>query len=244
MPALALLLVFLLRVFLLPTPVSAAEPLRVAVASNFRVAAEELAERFSGQTDIEVLLSAASTGVLVSQIRGGAPFDLLLAADRRRPQILTEQGLSLEQSRCYAQGSLVLLGADLLVDNPLEHALKGGQSIAIANPRSAPYGEAAQVVLKRFEPEGGGQRRVVMGGNVQQAYQFFHSGAAELALIARSLSPTAGLAIPVSWHAPIDQYLLILATTTQPDTARRFADFLTSPPNADLLAAMGYSACS
>lgn len=216
-----------------------AETLRIAVASNFRPAAAELAQQFTQQSGIDVVLVAASTGVLATQLRAGAPFDVFLAADAARVQTLVDAGLALGPIRCYARGSLVLLGAD-----KLEPALAGNQSIAIANPRSAPYGEAALAVLARDGFRGPKARRVVMGSNVQQALQFYQSGAAPLALIARSLSPASGLPIPPGWHPPIEQYLLISAKTPQPAAAARFTDYLLSADVAARLPDLGYLPCS
>jgi molybdate transport system substrate-binding protein len=220
-------------------PARADEPLRLAVAANFRGAAEALAARFTEIHGTEVVISSAATGVLAAQWRRGAPFDLLLAADRERPAALAAEGLSQGPSDCYAVGSLVLLGG-----GSLEPALADATlSIAIANPRSAPYGAAAIAVLERPGFAGPGARRVVMGGNVQQAYQFFASGAADLALVARSLSPREGLPIPVAWHAPIEQHAIINAGSPRGDLARALLALLQEPAGLRLLAQFGYQPC-
>ncbi|WP_008293146.1 molybdate ABC transporter substrate-binding protein [Congregibacter litoralis] len=214
--------------------------LTIAVAANFRPAAEQLANKFTHETGIPVQISSASTGVLAAQMRRGAPFDILLAADRARPQSLVDDVSSPGPAECYALGSLVLLGA-----KDLESALSDqSKSVAIANPRSAPYGIAAEAVLARYQPANAAKRRIVRGGNVQQALQFYSSGGADLALVARSLSPTAGIAVPNAWHPPIEQYAVLNGRSENPATARRFLEYLLGPDSEPVLAAFGYQQCS
>lgn len=214
--------------------------LTLGVAANFRAAAERLGERFTAETGVEVQVSSASTGVLAAQIRRGAPFDLLLAADRERPQALVDDGSSPGPVQCYARGSLVLLGAESTEDALADAA----KSVAIANPRSAPYGAAAEAVLAREAFAQGARRRILRGSNVQQAMQFYASGGADLALVARSLSPTAGLAIPSSWHPQIEQYAVLNGRSRNKDIAHRFLAYLLSPEATPLLIELGYQSCS
>lgn len=213
--------------------------LSVAVASNFRFAAEQLAADFEAASGITVQLSSASTGVLAAQLRRGAPFDVLLGADKDRPQALHDQKLSSGPARCYAQGSLVLLGAgslEVLTTNP-------GARIAIANPRTAPYGVAALAVLDDmgFKPK---QERLISGTNVLQALQFYQSGAVEYALVARSLSLNEGVPVPLKMHAAIAQYAIIAASSTRIAQANAFLDYLRSPIVEARLPALGYQTCS
>lgn len=220
-----------------------AAPLRIAVAANFRAPAEQLAREFQQQSGVSSRIITASTGILATQLRRGAPFDLLLAADQQRPQALASDGFSLGEARCYARGSLVLLGADTL--NGLH--LKKQQRIAIANPRSAPYGQAAQQVLLRLIPEkqqANMDRQIVSGNNVQQAYQFYSSGAASLALVARSLSDGQGVPIPQDWHSPIRQFAIVSASSQQVAVAEQFLKFLLSPQATTTLQRFGYQPCS
>lgn len=220
--------------------VRAQPPLRIAVAANFRDAAGAVAARFQRERGIPISISSASTGVLASQLQRGAPFDVLLAADRQRPNALAEAGHALGEPICYAVGRLVLLGASSA--NWRTELGNSERSLAMANPRSAPYGQAALAVLERADVADARQRRVVMGSNVQQTFQFWHSGAADLALVARSLSPENGVLIPADWHEPIEQYALISSASTRPQQARAFLDYLGKPAQP-LLQARGYEAC-
>ncbi|MEE4279508.1 MAG: molybdate ABC transporter substrate-binding protein [Halieaceae bacterium] len=212
-----------------------AEALRVAVASNFRPVAEALAADLARSEGFESRISSAASGVLAAQIRAGAPFDLFLAADRQRPIALRAAGVGRGSALCYARGRLVLLGADSVA------ALADPKpSLAIANPRSAPYGKAAMAVLARPEFAPALQRRLVRGANVQQALQFFDSGAADLALVARSLAADRGLLIPGDWHPPIDQFALVLSDDAR---ATRWLAALRAEDYRATLERSGYEAC-
>jgi molybdate transport system substrate-binding protein len=217
----------------------AASPLRIAVASNFRGAIEDLAGRYTARTGVSVTISSAASGVLAAQILRGAPFDVFFAADRDRAQVIVNARRAAGSAVCYARGRLVLLGAD-----DLGAALADRErSIAIANPRSAPYGAAAAAVLQRAGFAGPDQRRVLRGGNVQQALQFFDSGAAQLALVARSLAGDRGIAVPAAWHPPIDQYAVVIDRGAANAVAEEFLRTLDSDEARRALASRGYEPC-
>lgn len=218
----------------------ATEPLTIAVASSFRVAATELAARFEEQTGVRSVLSSGASGMLAAQILKGAPFDLFLSADEARPRAVVGTGEHRDIPVCYARGALVLLGAD-----NLEAALADPtRSLAIANPRSAPYGVAAAAVISRDDFAAGRERRVVRGANVQQALQFYERGAADLALVARAVAGHDGIPVPSTWHTPIDQYAVVLARGERAVTTRRFLSFIRSEAAHVLLRDLGYEPCS
>jgi molybdate transport system substrate-binding protein len=219
---------------------AAPEALRVAVASNFRGAAEIVNARFTEATGIAVRMSSGATGALYSQIEHGAPFDLFLAADSERPARLAAAGTGLDDSRgCYARGRLVLLGAA----PDFAQLADPAYSVAVANPATAPYGVAAVEVLARPAFRGGAARRLVRGANVLQAYQFYRAGAVDLALVARSLAPDAGLLVPAGWHLPIEQHAVVIAASPRIPAARRYLALLRGAPLQQRLAAAGYDPC-
>ena len=133
---------------------NADQTLKLAVASNFRTAAVEIANIFTSQTGNEVNISSASTGKLYAQIINGAPFDIFLAADESIPMQLENKNLTVDGSRfTYACGRLVLWGMDKKTPINSEQLIKwfdGYNKIAIANPKLAPYGAAALDVLKNL----------------------------------------------------------------------------------------------
>lgn len=196
-------LLLFLAIFL-ALPARCDDLLRVAVAANFRATLEQLNQEFTAAGDIEIAISSASTGVLATQLLHGAPFDLFFAADAQHPGELQARGIGVEHF-CYARGALALLGSDTLdaLNNP-------DLSLAIANPQTAPYGRAAVDVLEREMFAAGRGRKLVRGNSVLQAYQFWYSGAVDLALVARSMAPGEHLVVPPDWYRPLDQHLLVL----------------------------------
>ncbi len=218
---------------LLVTPAKAAEPLRIAVAANFRGTLERINDRYSAQSGQQILLSSASTGVLASQINHGAPFDLFFSADEDTPVKLQAAGKGLKSS-CYAMGQMSLVGGDLA-------ALQRPElSLAIANPTTAPYGRAAMEILSRPEFSAIDRGSLIRGTNVLQAFQFWRAGAVDLALVARSLAPE-GSPIPDSWHTPLQQNLLVLRHSKE---ATAYLEWLGSDTVRQMIIDAGYLPCS
>lgn len=225
--------ILLTLLILLPLSAGAAEPLRVAVAANFRATLEKVSADFQAQTGHTVRISSASTGVLATQILHGAPFDLFFAADDQAPAALLRAGIG-HASECYAVGELVLVGGEpgQLADPAL--------SLAIANPETAPYGRAAIEVLGREQFAPGRDRKLVRGSNVLQAYQFWRSGAADLALVARALARETATTIPPDWHAPLEQHLLLLRESP---AATAYLNWLRSDTVRSVILEAGYRSC-
>ena len=220
--------------------------IRVAVAANFKPVLQTLAERFEKQTQHSVSVSSASTGVLFNQITNGAPFDLFLSADSRRPKKLEDNGLTVKGSRqAYAFGELVLWsnGAGKQSLNDLKQ-YKG--RLSIANPRTAPYGHAAHQVLSHLALWTRYQGRIVKGASIQQAWQFVASGNVKLGMVARAQLVDKKYhgaditLIPENLYDPIQQEMVILKRSKQPELAKQFSDFLMSKTSQNYIASQGY----
>jgi molybdate transport system substrate-binding protein len=220
---------FLIVSLLLFSGVSTAEEIRVAVASNFTHALGNLANQFESETGHTVTLIVGSTGQHYAQIKNGAPFDAFFAADTVRPELLDEEGIALPGSRfTYATGKLVLWRPE---GDGLESALSMLQQgefrfLAIANPRLAPYGKAAQEVLQAQGVWEAMRGKMVLGQNIGQTYQFVKSRSAELGFVAYSQlkafkGETSGYfwEIPQALYTPIQQQAVLL---TENRTAREF----------------------
>jgi molybdate transport system substrate-binding protein len=227
------------------SPAIAAE-VRVAVASNFTTAAREIVAAFEVRSGHEVTLAFGSTGKHYAQIRNGAPMDVLLAADERRPRLLEEGGSAVRGSRfTYAVGRLVLWSPrpGIVVDGP--SVLEGGdfRHLAIGNPKLAPYGAAAQEVLEALSLWDGLQPRIVRGENIAQTLQFIDSGNAELGFIAASQltderrSEGSFWEVPQDLHSPIGQQAVLLRITP---AATEFMTFLGGDEAREILRRNGY----
>jgi molybdate transport system substrate-binding protein len=246
MPGSRFLLAALLFVFLLPVWATPGE-VRIAVAANFAPTLRALAEDFSANTGHRVQISSGSTGKHYAQIRNGAEFDVFLAADSARPARLEVEGVGVAGSRfTYAIGRLVLwVPGQTEIDRP-EGYLRNARfrRLAIANPRLAPYGLAAQQVLEAWQLWDRLQERLVRGENVAQAYQFVATGNAQSGLVSLSqllLGDRAGHGayriIPDELHAPIRQDALLLRSGA---AAEAFLQYLRSEPASRLIRDAGY----
>jgi molybdate transport system substrate-binding protein len=229
--------------------VAQAEEATVAVAANFQPVLELLAEQYQEDSGHRLRISSGSTGKLYAQIMNGAPYDVLLAADRARPTRLGQRGLGIGDSQfTYAMGRLALIAAangSILDDVTATLAQETVRAVAIANPALAPYGRAAREVLDALGVSASLQGRIVMGENVGQAYALVATGNADLGLVALSLAKSAGadryLAISSDLHAPIRQDAILLHRGASNPAATGFMTYLRDDPTArTLISAAGF----
>jgi molybdate transport system substrate-binding protein len=232
-------------------PAYAGEPVRVAAASNFATTIETLVPAFETATGHRLSVSTASTGKLYAQIRNGAPFDVLLAADALRPRLLEDAGLAVQGSRMtYAIGRLVLWSREAgfagdqcrsLLDEDAEGR------IAIANPRTAPYGAAARqalIAMGRWEDL---RPRLVFGENVAQTLQFAASGNARAGFVAAAQLQSGNLPattcvweLPQALYDPVEQQAVLLERASANPAAREFLAWLQGDRARSLVRDGGY----
>lgn len=223
----------------------------VAVAANFLGTAEALEADFEAGAGDTVDLISGSTGQLYAQILNGAPYDVLLAADRHRPQLLESEGQAVASSRfTYATGRLVLWSLDdVSLTSDGEAVLRGAKftALAIANPDLAPYGAAAMEVLDGLGLAETLSARIVRGQSVGQAYSLVASGNAELGFVALSqvLADDRGDAgsywePPGDLYAPIRQDGVLLRHGESKQGARAFLDYLKSDKARSIIEQAGY----
>jgi len=222
----------------------------VAVASNFNEAFAELSNDFTATTGHVLKHSTAATGVLRAQIRGGAPFEVLLAADAETPVQLVVDGLAVESHRLtYAFGRLVLWSAKRgFVDDEGAVLTRGGFShIAIANPKVAPYGRAAVEAMASMNLSTQLAGKLVTGQSIAQAYGYVATGNAELGFVAWSQIAKQGpdvqgshWMVPPSFYAEIRQDAVLLKVGKGNLAALAFMDYLKSESARRIIRAHGY----
>lgn len=214
----------------------AEQPLRIAVASNFKPTLEALLAMWQERSHTPVTLSSGPSGALTQQILHGAPFDLFLSADESYPQTLAERGRA-KPPVTYARGQLMATCRHWAADT--EAALARANTLALANIKTAPYGRAGAHWLSRH-----GQAfraRQVQAGSVASALQFVASGNADCALVAASFKP---LAPELHWYPLGDAPVLIQAAALVKNSpqARAFLEFLLAAPAQALIVQHGYLA--
>jgi molybdate transport system substrate-binding protein len=223
----------------------------VAVASNFMAPMQKIAQAFEQDTGHKAMLSFGSTGSFYAQIKHGAPFQVLLAADALTPLKLESEGLGVAGSRfTYAVGKLVLWSRQpgLVDDQGAILRSSRFERMALANPKLAPYGAAAIEVMRQMGVFKDIQPKLVQGENIAQTYQFIASGNAQLGFVALSqvmtdgkLTQGSGWPVPPGLHAPILQDAILLTPGRNNPAARALLGYLQGEKARAIIRASGYS---
>lgn len=233
----------------LATPVLADE-VQVAVAANFSAPLKVIGERFAQDTGHHLVIASGATGQLYTQIKNGAPFAVFLAADDSTPAKLESEGVAVKGSRfTYAIGTLALWSPKTgYVDG--EGAVLGRNAfahLAIANPKTAPYGLAATQTLAKLGLTEAVKARLVEGQSITQAYQFVATGNAELGFVALSqiyqdgkLKEGSAWIVPAELYEPIRQDAVLLAPGQDQPAAKALLAYFKGPQAAAVLKAYGY----
>lgn len=220
---------------------------QVAVAANFTEPAKAIAERFRARTGHVAVLSFGSSGQFYAQIANGAPFEVFLSADRERPEKAEADGLAVAGTRfTYARGRLVLWSPTPGLVDGRGQVLRSDRfhKLSIADPKLAPYGEAAVQAMRGLGVYDRVQPRLVLGTSITQAYQFVRSGAAELGFVALSqVADEKGgsrWVVPAADHDPIDQQAVLLKPGANDPAAKAFLAFLKGPEARAIIRRYGY----
>lgn len=229
-----------------------AQDLSVAAAANVRFALEEIEKAFEAKTKLRVEINYSSSGKLSSQITQGAPFDVFVSADEEYPQALQKAGMTANVPKVYALGSLVLwtaqTGLELKPDGRILLNAKV-KKIAVANPKTAPYGRAAVEWLKKKGLYARIESKLVYGESIAQTTQYIMAGACEVGLTAKALVLSNEMRNKGTWieidskqHEPIRQAAVITTygQKQHPVASRKFFDFLFSPEAKKIWKQYGY----
>jgi len=212
------------------------EKLTVFAASSTKLAVEEIVGEFKKlHPNDELVLTYSATGKAYAQFVNGFAYDVFIAADSTYPAKIVSDGNAISKPQIYAMGIVALFGND-------ENLIKKGiesikdekvKHLSIANPRLAPYGVAAEEILKNYALVEVAKSKLVLGDNIAQSVQFVDSGAAELGLVAYSLvkttkKPTQYLLIDSSKYTPMEQSFVITKYAKEKPLASLFGEFLLS----------------
>ena len=228
-----------------------AEEARAAVASNFLTTLRILVNSFGHKTNHQIVIISGSSGKLYAQIQHGAPFDLFFSADQHRPELLEEEGTAIKGSRFpYALGRLTLWSPEANfihsdVKNTLTH--QSFAHLAIANPKTAPYGRAAEQTLRSLRLWEKIKPRLVYGENIAQTFQFVSSQNAELGFVAHSQVLSSNIHqlgsrwdVPPTLHDPVIQEAVLLNRGATNLAARAFLEYMKTPSGQTIIRRHGY----
>lgn len=241
----AVRLTFLLILCFLPK-YSTAEEISVAVATNFIKPLSQIAKDFELKTDHKVILHPGSSGQIYAQALHGAPFDLFLSADELRVDKLIVAELAHKEDKAiYACGILSLWSSKRSLSE-LAEPLKIPQlgKVALANPRTAPYGLAAEQVLNKLARSQ--DLKLIKAQNVSSSFQYAYTGAVDASfvalsqLIAMKIDPSEAWTIPQSYYQPIKQSAVILKSSKS-KAGKLFFQYLLSKETQRKIQSMGYT---
>ncbi len=224
---------------------SFADTVLLAVASNFTRPMQALAREFELRTGHEVDLSFGSSGKIFAQIQHGAPFHAFFSADQSKPDQLMQTGFAIQSSQfTYAIGRLALWSSTGLTTSATLTQGPFGR-LAIANPRLAPYGAAAVQTLQHLALDEQTRPHWVIGENIAQAYQFVHSGNAQIGFVALSQLSQEQVKqawiVPYQMHKPIKQNAVLLNRGADHAPTQAFLAFTRSNAGRDMIETFGYA---
>ncbi len=239
----------LLISFLFLCVFSNAQQLRIAVAANAQFVVVRLKEAFVKQTQIDVDVTVSSSGKLTAQIEQGAPFDVFMSADMKYPQELYSKGFVRDKAAVFAYGTLVMWslhkrnlskGVKVVLNNDV-------QKIAIANPKLAPYGEAALEALTKQNVLQTMQPKIVYGESISVVNQYLLSGAVDVAFTAKSVVLDSAFANIGVWkevdeklYQPIAQGVVVIKSSPHLKAAQQWYKFLFTPTAKAIFKKYGY----
>lgn len=247
-----LLTVFIL-IFGFALPVQAGDNILIAAASNLRFAMHEICHEFQEENSyIQTKVSYGSSGNFFAQINQGAPFDIFFSADATYPELLEKEGLTAKETqKVYAVGKIVLwFPKESKVD--LDKGLQAVtfpevKKIAIANPRHAPYGRAAEESLRYYGLWDKVEGKLIYGENISQTAQFVHTGAADAGIVALSLAISPKMldegrywVIPDESHGDIEQIYVVLKKGEGKKSIRKFLDYIQGEKGGNILSRYGF----
>ncbi|WP_205967626.1 molybdate ABC transporter substrate-binding protein [Paraglaciecola sp. 20A4] len=230
---------------------SAHAQVKVAVAANFKPTLMLIIDAYNKQqTNTDIQVSAASTGILYAQIARGAPFDIFLSADSVRPKTLENNGRVVQGTRkTYALGQLVLWMKGYSAVNAQSLSLLSGK-LAMANPKLAPFGVAAKQTLHKLGLFAQLRSQIVMGNSVAQVAQYVETGASNAGFVALSqvlnqhTSDKDYWLVPSDLYSPIDQQIVMIKHPNRDKKTSQqvidFYQFILSAPSQQIIMNNGY----
>jgi molybdate transport system substrate-binding protein len=243
---------FLLIIFSLAAGARArAQPLRLAVAANAQFVIKALQADFKNKTGIVTEAIVGSSGNLTAQVKNGAPFDIFLSADMHYPEQLFKEGFAITKPREYALGSLIVCSSrDLDVKN-WRNLITGNdiKNIALANPALAPYGRAAEDVLRHYGLWEKVNSKLVYGESISQVNTYITTGVVHIGFTTEALIYEYPGKDKLKWvrvdkniYGKIRQGLIILSFARKSNytKALKFYNYILSPAAKQILLQYGY----
>ena len=228
-----------------------AQTITVAAAANMKYAVNDIAKEFTKESGIDVKIITGASGKLTQQIMSGAPYDAFLSADVEFPAKLAQGGFTTTSSQVYAYGTLILwsdTGIDLskgvtIVTDP------SVKKIAVANPKTAPYGTEAMNAMKYYKVADDAASKIVTAESISQVGSYVTSKAVDIGFMAKSIVLSPEMKNVGKWvevdpksYNTIDQAMVGLKNGSPENqiAAKKFLRFMSSPKALEILKSSGY----
>ena len=225
------------------------DKLTIAAAANVQFAMDTLVSIFEAETGIRSNIITGSSGKLTAQILQGAPYDVFLSADMKYPEKIFNKGKALDPPVVYAFGSLILwTQKDDVLPDPASLSKEQIKRIALANPKTAPYGVASIEFLNNMKLLENVKDKLIFGESISQVNQFIASKSADIGFSAESVVLSSGLSITGKWtrldpskYSPLKQGLIIVdRENVKKEEAEKFFEFILSNQAKIVLSKFGY----
>ena len=241
-----------LILFTLLSVYSTAGTIQIAVAANVSYAIEDLKRAFAKEhPDTKVQVILGSSGKLTAQIKNAAPYELFMSANMKYPEALYADKVAVTKPLVYAEGTLATLsvkpqdfskGMALLKDPKIKR-------IAVANPKTAPYGKAAQEALQNANVYDEVKTKLIFAESASQTVSYTVT-AADLGFIAKSSLYSKQMKkykegknwkeVDPKLYTPIEQGIVILKSGESNAEVKAFYDFILSDEAKEILKKFGY----
>ncbi len=232
-----------------------AKTINIAVAANVSYAINDLIKEFNKTNpNTKINVTLGSSGKLTAQIKHGAPYDIFMSANMKYPNTLYKDKIAITEPLVYAKGSLAILsskkrdfskGLEIIKEEEIKR-------IALANPKTAPYGIASKEALENANLYNEVKKKFVYGESISQTVSYTVS-ATDLGFIAKSAlySPKMSqykkginwIDVDSKLYTPINQGIVILKNTIKKKNeleSKAFYDFILSNNAKRIFTNFGY----
>lgn len=225
------------------------QKITIAAAASMQFVLKEIVHEFSTSSGVDCDLILGSSGKLTAQIIEGAPYDVFLSADEKYANELSKKGLMKSPVQIFSKGKLVLWSMTNHLDKNI-HLLKNQtfRHIAVANPKTAPYGVATIDCLKYYGLLQSIENKLVFGESIAQVNQFISSKSADVGFTALSVVLSPKLKNKGNWieldnesYSPINQSVVLIENEkSNSKEIEQFHQFLFSKKSKNILKEFGY----
>lgn len=229
-----------------------ANTINVAMASNMSHISKELIKIFNKKyPNIKINTIISSSGKLTSQIKSNAPYDIFICANMRYSKYLYEHNLTITKPKIYAKGKISILSSKKQNFEDIKSLLKSNniKKIAIANSKTAPYGQASKEFLTHLGIYKDIKDKFIYGESIGQTLLYTLNGV-DIGFVATSSLYSNSLKkykkdinyidIPIKYYTPINQTIVILKNAISNKDAKLFYDFILSNQAKKIFDKYGY----